>query len=168
MEARSRRSGCLKLPRTRRSRSRRRGARRSTPPARARAAAAPTSLRPETRHSWTRRPLRAAHESRRDRAFEKNLPWESARALLVEAFCPSQIKWSDAERAKNERFARVMSGGMRDYEGWEEVRAFKTVRKLNAGASPRHRRDASSTAYLRTGSRPNSSRTSTKTTTSWK
>ena len=70
--------------------------------------------------------MRAAHESRRDRAFEKNLPWESARALLVEAFCPSQIKWSDAERAKNERFARVMSGGMRDYEGWEEVRAFKT------------------------------------------
>ena len=77
-----------------------------------------------------------------DRAFEKNLPSESARALLVEVFCPSQIKWSDAERAKNERFARVMSGGMRDYEGWEEVRAFKTVRKSNAGASPRHRRDA--------------------------
>ena len=42
---------------------------------------------------------------------------------------PAQIKLSDAERAKNERFARVMSGGMRDYEGWEEVRAFKTVRK---------------------------------------
>ena len=35
-----------------------------------------------------------------------------------------------------------MSGGMRDYEGWEEVRAFKTVRKSNAGASPRNRRDA--------------------------
>ena len=98
----------------------------------------------------------------------KRICLRKARALRVEAFCPSQIKWSDAERAKNERFARVMSGGMRDYEGWEEVRAFKTVRKSNAGASPRHRREACSTAYLRTGSRPTSSRTSTKTTTSWK
>ena len=57
------------------------------------------------------------------------MPSKGIPALLVEAFCPSQIKWNDAAKARDERFARVMSGGMRDYEGWEEVRAFKTVRK---------------------------------------
>ena len=95
-------------------------------------------------------------------AFERHPARTSSRRS------PAQIKWSDAAKARDERFARVMSGGMRDYEGWEEVRAFKTVRKSNAGASPRHRRDACSTAYLITGSRPSSSPTSKKTTTSWK
>ena len=96
----------------------------------------------------------------------KRICLRKARARYSPRRFAAQIKLSDAERAKNERFARVMSGGMRDYEGWEEVRAFKTVRKSNAGASPRHRREACSTAYLRTGSRPSSSPTSKKTTTS--
>lgn len=33
--------------------------------------------------------------------------------------------WTDASRARDERFARVMSGGMRDYEAWDKVRNFK-------------------------------------------
>ena len=58
-------------------------------------------------------------------------------------FDAAQIKLNDAAKARDERFAaalwrprlrhrretacypQVMSGGMRDYEGWEEVRAFK-------------------------------------------
>ena len=33
----------------------------------------------------------------------------------------------EASRAKDERFARVMRGGMQDYEAWDEVVAFKTA-----------------------------------------
>ena len=37
----------------------------------------------------------------------------------------AQSMWTDASRARDERFARVMSGGMRDYEAWDKVRNFK-------------------------------------------
>ena len=97
---------------------------------RVRVPAAPTSLRPETRHSWTRRPSRAAHESPRDRAFEGEPSERFARARRVFLPLADQVERrrtseKRALRARHERrHARL--------RGWEEVRAFKPCVKSNA------------------------------------
>ena len=105
----------------------------------------------------------------------------------------AQIKLNDAAKARDERFARVMScveilssnernepraidattidatstqvmsGGMRDYEGWEEVRAFKTelfshVKKTTTSwkSASAARRTCSTTAVRRSACAPSS------------
>ena len=50
-----------------------------------------------------------------------------------------EAQTAELGKAKDERFMRVMSGGMRDYEAWDEVRGFKSelfrgVRKGDAVA----------------------------------